>query len=414
MSLFDLVGTASSNATTTSAAVGRNAGSPASGDKQNSDIETDFSSLVQTIPQQFQQATSSESKPDFLDKSALDVSEIKSIPPVETSKTDPNCDETPGIKDYTNYFLNEKGDLLDDNGAKVLGYPYSQMGIGSVVDDNRALQTVNLPYIGLAAEGSTSGTIVANLNATAAIIETNKLPSAKSGIETMFSHQTSMKALDRNGNIVLYDVYFSKTSPNTWQMTLFNAAGRNNTTGSFPYSPGSLVTTPVDLEFDAAGRLSKPSTAEADIVVPGWKNSEDELIMNDMTIYFSALSQGTQEFSSRISTNGNPLSVLENFNISSDGTVYAQYTGGSLTPKYQLPTIATAKLNPSNALSNISGVSDISGASKLDDTTTGGQGKMHASAALQSLKDDSIEPAIASSDSLKGSTISDLINILFP
>ena len=157
---------------------------------------------------------------------------------------------------------NGEGELVNSAGYKLLGYPYDPGDPTPVINGYSGLQAISVKTDGLVATGSTAGSLFSNLDAGSEIVDPALLPSDTSDETTEYTHKTSIKSYDTLGNEVLYDIYFSKTADNTWQMSMFNAAGRDETTGSFPYGADSLITTPIDLEFDpVSGELTDASKA---------------------------------------------------------------------------------------------------------------------------------------------------------
>jgi flagellar hook protein FlgE len=232
---------------------------------------------------------------------------------------------------------NANGELVNAAGYKLLGYPYTTENPTPVVNGYAGLQPVSVSANSLKATGSTLGTLYSNLNAGAKVVDPSLLPSATSDETTKYTHKTSIKAFDTLGNEVLYDVYFSKTGENSWQVAVFDAAGRDATTGSFPYDTDSLVVDPVDVEFDpVTGKLTDASKALASIVLPATADGGTVANMKEMTLDFTAMTQLSYDFTIRASVNGNAPSEVDSVQVGGDGVVYAQYSNGDLMPMYRL------------------------------------------------------------------------------
>lgn len=248
---------------------------------------------------------------------------------------------------------NGNGELVNAGGYKLLGYPYSSDNPTPVVNGYAGLKPVTIRSDGLVATGSTLGTFFSNLNASAEVIDPAFLPSDTSDETTKYTHKTSIKAFDTLGNEVLYDVYFSKTGENTWQMSIFNAAGRDSTTGAFPYGTDSMVVNPIDLEFDpVTGDLTDASKVDAMVTLPAAADGGVVPNMRELSLDFSALTQLSYDFTVRASVNGNAPSEVERIQVSGDGIVYAQYENGDLVPMYRL---AMATVESPDELRVISG-----------------------------------------------------------
>ena len=248
---------------------------------------------------------------------------------------------------------NGAGELVNAGGYKLLGYPYTTNEPTPVVNGYAGLEPVKITSDGLVATASTLGKFFSNLDAGAEVIDPSLLPSGTSDETTKYTHKTSIKAFDTLGNEVLYDVYFSKTDENTWQMSIFNAAGRDGTTGSFPYATDSLVIDPVDLEFDpVTGKLTDASEALASVVLPAAADGGVVPNMKELTLDFTELTQLSYDFTVRATVNGNAPSEVDKIQVAEDGIVYAQYENGDLVPMYRL---AMATVQSPDELRVISG-----------------------------------------------------------
>ncbi len=127
------------------------------------------------------------------------------------------------------------GTLVNSAGFTLLGY--SVASGKTAADGVSALQPINVTGDGLKAVPSTTGVYAANLNSNATIV-TGALPSANLATST-YTSKSTLTAYDNLGNPVTLDVYSTKTAANTWEQTIFNAAGAA-AGGGFPYSAGSL------------------------------------------------------------------------------------------------------------------------------------------------------------------------------
>ncbi|MBX9456646.1 MAG: flagellar hook protein FlgE [Rhizobium sp.] len=265
-------------------------------------------------------------------------------------------EDTSGVPYMTragSFVPNGSGELVNAGGYKLLGYPYTTDDPTPVVNGYAGLEPIKISSDGLIATGSTFGEFIANLDASADIVDPADLPSDTSGVDTDYTHKTSIKAFDTLGNEVLFDVYFSKTGDNTWEMAIFNAAGRDATSGSFPYAVDSLVVPQIPLEFDpTTGKLTAASEPDATVVLPGADAGGLVPNMLEMTLDFTSLTQLSYDFTIRAEVNGNAPSEVEKIQVSGDGVVYAQYENGDLLPMYRL---AMATVQSPDQLNVISG-----------------------------------------------------------
>ena len=248
---------------------------------------------------------------------------------------------------------NGDGELVNAGGYKLLGYPYTTDDPTPVVNGYAGLEPVKITSDGLTANASTLGQFFSNLDASADVVDPSLLPSDTSDETTEYTHKTSIKAFDTLGNEVLYDVYFSKTGENTWQMAFFNAAGRDETTGAFPYATDSMVIDPIDIEFDpVTGKLTDASEVLASVVLPAAADGGVVPNMEEMMLDFTELTQLSYDFTVRATVNGNGPSEVDKIQIAEDGIVYAQYENGDLLPMYRL---AMATVQSPDELRVISG-----------------------------------------------------------
>ena len=174
---------------------------------------------------------------------------------------------TPFLTRAGNFVPDSNGDLVNAAGFKLLGYNLLNGSSSSVINSAAALQVVSSAGLGMKATPSTAGTFDVNLPADAAITATADLPSANAATAA-YSGKTSIVTYDNLGHQVTLDVYSAKTAANTWEVTVYNAAGAS-ASGGFPYAAGSRLGTPSTLTFDSTtGALAPPSPTALSINIP--------------------------------------------------------------------------------------------------------------------------------------------------
>ncbi|OAI29607.1 flagellar biosynthesis protein FlgE [Methylosinus sp. R-45379] len=268
------------------------------------------------------------------------------------------------------FLPDSQGRLVNTAGYYLMGYSSSA---ASAPTDPSELSTVTIPYGKEIGTASTEGSLTANLPSTADVIAAADLPSANSSTST-YTDKTSVTAYDNLGNAVTLDVYFSKTSSNNWEMSVYNAA--DATSGGFPYSSGPLTTQ--SLTFSATdGSISSGSSAS--IAVPDGST---------LALDLSGLTQLGSSFSvSNPTINGNAASQVSSVSIAKDGTLSYVLGNGQSVSAYKIPLGTVASPSNLQALSgNTFAVTKESGAAYLGDANSGSMG------------------AIAS-DQLEGSTV---------
>jgi flagellar hook protein FlgE len=214
-----------------------------------------------------------------------------------------------------------QGRLVNSAGYYLMGYSADDANSPS---DVTGLDVLHVGLGKLIATPSTEGSLTANLPQGATVVDPTELPSTNSASAT-YSAKTSVTAYDNYGNPVKLDVYFSKTSDNNWEMSVFDASTATAGTG-FPYSSGPLTTQ--SLSFSATDG-SLDSGSPATISIPNGA---------DLTLDVSKLTQLGSAFSvSDPTINGNSAQAVSGLNVTADGTLNYVLTGGQTVPAFKIP-----------------------------------------------------------------------------
>jgi flagellar hook protein FlgE len=271
---------------------------------------------------------------------------------------------------------NAEGDLINAAGFKLLGHPDTTSRASLVANGFDGLSVINVNNRTLLAEASTSGTLNANLPSVTGIVAPANLPSANVATST-FGAKTSMIAYDSLGGEVTLDIYFAKTSANTWEATAYNRVGATN--GGFPYSGAALSA--ATLGFDpTSGKLTPASANELSIAVPGGEAlSIDLKKMTQLATGFAVI---------EAKVNGNAPSVVDGVEISANGSVMGILRNGTRTP---LAQIAMADVPSPDRMTreagNVFSVSDLSGDVRIGVAQAGGFGAIIGGALEESTVD---------------------------
>ncbi|WP_026191180.1 flagellar hook protein FlgE [Methylosinus sp. LW4] len=258
------------------------------------------------------------------------------------------------------FLPDSQGRLVNTAGYYLMGYSSSA---ASAPTDPSGLTAVTIPYGKEIGTASTTGSLTANLPSTASTIAAADLPSANASTST-YTDKTSVTAYDNLGNAVALDVYFSKTSSNTWEMSVYNAA--DATSGGFPYSSGPITTQ--SLTFSSTdGSITSGSSASID--VPNGST---------LALDLSGLTQLGSSFSvSNPTINGNAASQVSSVSIAKDGTLSYVLGNGKSVSAYKIPLGTVASPSNLQALSgNTFAVTKESGAAYLGDANSGSMGSI--------------------------------------
>jgi flagellar hook protein FlgE len=259
---------------------------------------------------------------------------------------------------------NATGQLVNAAGFTLQGYPYTTDNPTPVVNGFNGLQPVTVGANSLQASVSTAATFSANVDSNAAIIDStvNDSPAVTdnsgTGNPVAYTSKSSLKAYDTLGNEVLMDIYFTKTSDNTWEVAVYNQANADPTTGGFPYQEPAGSGTPVSgplttdtLTFDPnTGTLDASIPSPTSLTIPGGTLTN---MPADFTFDLGGMTQLNYDFAvQKASVDGNAPSTIQQVQISKDGIVYAQYENGDLLPIYR---VGMANVESPNNMQVISG-----------------------------------------------------------
>lgn len=277
---------------------------------------------------------------------------------------------TPFLTRAGNFVPDSNGDLVNAAGFKLLGYSLLNGGSSSVINSAAGLQVVSSAGLGMKATPSTSGNFGVNLPADAAITAAANLPSANASTAA-YSGKTSIVTYDNLGHQVTLDVYSAKTAANTWEVTVYNAAGAS-ASGGFPYAagpPSSQLGT-ATLTFNATtGALTSPTPAALSFTIPNGAS---------FTLDYSKTSQLAAAYTpGTVNANGSPPTAVDRFEVSNQGVVTAVYKDGSRVDAFQIPLAKVASPDNLTAISgNVYATNKDSGDLQLGTADSGGLGKV--------------------------------------
>ena len=172
------------------------------------------------------------------------------------------------------------------------------------------LEVVNVNQMALQAKPSTTATVSANLDSSAAIIAG---PPA-------YTSKTSIVTYDNIGNTVTLDVYMSKTAANTWQIEVYDNA--DSTAEAYPIRSRPLATNTFTFDVTATGKGTL-AAASPTLAHP------DHPRRSTFTMDLSTMTQVASDFDFKATVDGNAPSAVEKVDIDDGGIVTAIFKNGT-------------------------------------------------------------------------------------
>ncbi|MFN7089814.1 flagellar hook protein FlgE [Allorhizobium sp. NPDC080224] len=241
-------------------------------------------------------------------------------------------DGTPYMTRAGSFVLQDDGTLKNTAGYTLQGYPYdSDVDPTIVVNGFDGLQPVDLSGSGISAVRSMTGTLNVNLP-----------NSAEIGVASDIK-KTSLTVFDSQGSSRLIDFTYEKTADNEW---LVSAVERDG---------GTQVLAPVQLIFDADGKLTSPDPAELELDPYTVEGAEvgDPLATNGIVINIGATTQLASDFSVQLGkVDGNAASKVKGYEIDDKGIVSIAYDNGDLVPTFR---VALASVQSPDNLNPVAG-----------------------------------------------------------
>ena len=242
-----------------------------------------------------------------------------------------------------NLKLNKEGELVNQQGAPVLGFP-TNPNTGAVV--SRALEPIILPVDkGMDGQKTTTLALELNLNSEASIYN--------SGTDTppYTTYSASMNIYNSQGEAIPVDLYFTKTAANTWNVSKSVDGGTKADMATVEYDNDGKFKT--QIAFSGINTGQEITADEA--------NGDDFRVKVDL----SGTSQFAARFSvSKTSQDGNAAGSLNGLSIEADGTVRASYSNGLNLSQGKL---ALVKFN------NAQGLEATTGGNLIETVASGGR-----------------------------------------
>lgn len=241
---------------------------------------------------------------------------------------------TPYLTRAGSFVPDAQGNLVNAAGYYLMGNPIVNGQTNSVINGYQGLQKINVKQNDLVADPSRKGTFTANLPAGSAVVAAADLPSnaaANAAGTAKYTAKTSLQSFDNLGNLVVLDVYFTKTGEDpvtknaTWEATVYNKADAA-ASGGFPYSKAPLSSQ----TFTFDGATGKMTSADKSLSV---QIPNGQMLEIDMSAT-KQLAGAYTPIEAKI--DGSTPSPIENVDIAADGTVVARYKNGAQRAIYQI------------------------------------------------------------------------------
>ena len=242
------------------------------------------------------------------------------------------------------FIPDSNGNLVNAAGFYLMGRSYS-LGEPGTSTDFGDFQRVTIPASGLERVATTFGEFASNLPFDAPIYNppvADQFPSDNPGTSVHIDqgladgsiYKSSLTAIGNAGEPIRLDIYFTKTSANNWEISVFHQPNAT-ATNAFPY--GGVAGTPPVAEdvliFNpATGRLapSSPTSLTIDLDTSGLNGQLVELDLSGMR----ELAKGYTPLAAEM--NGSSPSAIDRIVIDANGIVSAQYENGAIERLYRL------------------------------------------------------------------------------
>jgi flagellar hook protein FlgE len=244
---------------------------------------------------------------------------------------------TPYMTRAGNFAPDSSGNLVNSAGFTLMGYSYGSGSPSVVVNGFNGLVPINVNQTGLTAVASTSGNLAGNLNSNDTVVAAANTGSANASTATP-SEKSSVVGYDSQGNAITYDVYYTKTAANTWDVAVYNHANATAGNSPFPYTPTATALLGTGtMVFNANGQLTTTGsiTPTAPLTVNA---SATQTIKIDMS-GFTQLASG---FTATGKVDGQAPNPVKSVTIGKDGAVSALYGDGSSKNLYRIPLATVA------------------------------------------------------------------------
>ncbi len=219
--------------------------------------------------------------------------------------------QSPLLTRAGNFSIDNAGNLTSASGLPVLG----------ILEEGGALSPLNLYNLNLTAQATTQVTARGNLDATSPVTQLPNAPADFQAIGKLASFQQSMSVYDSLGASHDITVAFFKTAAGTFTAQAYIDGSETGGTAGTPVAVGN----PVTLNFSETGQITNPEAA----VISAAPAFAGGAAAGNFTIDLSGFTQyASPSSSSNVTKNGQGAGNIKNYEIRSDGGIYAQLDTG--------------------------------------------------------------------------------------
>ncbi len=213
------------------------------------------------------------------------------------------------------FTLDKNSNITDMQGKYLTGYPAST-DTPPVILQGADPVKLTVPQSSMAAQASTTGKMVVNLDSNTTVIAPPITPTTfNPDNPATYNYVTSMTAFDSLGNTHNVSMYFVKTAINTWDLYPIDRSAA---------PPPSFTAT--TFQFDPSGKLTAPAPAATVTVALGALNGS---LAGTMNVDFTGTTQqnsGAGSATSMLSQNGYPAGNFVGFVINQDGKIAGNFS----------------------------------------------------------------------------------------
>ena len=235
------------------------------------------------------------------------------------------------------FTADSSGNLVNAAGFTLMGYSSASGAPSVVVNGFSGMVPINVTPSGTSVAATTTGTMTGNLNSNATVAtssSTGYLPSENTYPVTSDTSKSSITGYDSQGNATTFDIYYTKTDDNTWDVQVYNQADlvSSPTSGGPLYSSDAVGST--TMSFDSSGALTSGGSFD----ITTGSGTTAQTISMDMT----GFTQVATSFSATGKMDGQAPNPVTSVTIAKDGTVSAVYKDSSTKELYRIPLATVA------------------------------------------------------------------------